>query len=446
MNDTPADSVQIAGEPARALLATIVDNAGCVRGTLLPGRRIATVCRTGVGLSPHCNAMDFEDHHHPCETVPGPSGDMRLIPDLAAALLLDREAALAWAPCGQYDQDLRPLGVCQREALKRAVASAAARGYGYLMSYEIEFTVYRDDAPGHTARWHSARAVLAVEPYLMDLLSALESAGVPVEQMHGEFEPGQLEVSVGPADPLAAADRAVFVRLTIQRVARRHGLEVTFSPVTGFGRLGNGCHVHLSVYRDDRNLLAGGQGPCGLTQTGEAALAGMLASLPAMLAVLAPSPVSYQRLQPGNCSGAYACWGPENREAALRFIQGSAGIRDKAANVEVKSADNTANPYLAAAVMIAASQDGLARELALPPPVTADPHTLPYAERRRCAVERLPASLKESIASMEQSGFIRATLGDPLADSYLAARRGDLATAEDMPERDLVLRLRDRYC
>lgn len=445
-DSSPGGSVQIGGRKARALLATIVDNGGCVRATLLPGRRITTVSRTGVGLSPHCNAMDFEDELNPCETVPGPSGDMRLIPDLAAALLLDRQTALAWAPCGQYDQELQPLGICQRETLKRAVASAAACGYSYLMSYEIEFTVHDGDSPGHTARWHSARAVVALEPYIIDLLMALESAEVPVEQIHGEFEPGQLEVSVGPTDPLAAADRAVFVRLAIQRVAREHGLQVTFSPVTAFGRLGNGCHVHLSLYRDNSNLLTGGQGPYGLTEVGEAALAGMLANLPAMLPVLAPSPVSYQRLQPGNYAGAYSCWGLENREAALRFIQASAGIRDKAANCEIKTVDNTANPYLAAAVLVAASQDGIARSRTLPPPTTADPHALAETERRRCAIERLPVSLKDAIAAMEQSGLVRATLGDSLFDTYLAARRGDLASAEALPERDLVLRLQDRYC
>jgi glutamine synthetase len=132
-------------------------------------------------------------------------------------------------------------------------------------------------------------------------------------------------------------------------------------------------------------------------------------------------------------SGSWAFW----------FIQGSSG---STTNGEIKSVDNTANSYLAAAVLVAATQDGLTRELTLPPPVTADPHTLAEDERRRCAIERLPTSLKESIAAMGESDFIRATLGDPLFDSYLAARRGDLATAAGMPEQDLVLRLRGRYC
>jgi glutamine synthetase len=255
-----------------------------------------------------------------------------------------------------------------------------------------------------------------------------------------------LEVAVAAADPLVAADRAVLVRLLINRVAARHGHQATFAPITGFGQLGSGCHAHLSLYSGGVNQLTAGDREYGITRQGESAFAGVLHHLPGMIAILAASPLSYQRLAPGNWSGAHVCWGRENRQAALRFVPGTIGIRQDAANFEVKSGDNTANPYLAAAALIAASQDGLSRGLELPPPTEDDPATLSDAERRRCDVRRLPESLDRAISSLERNDVLRKAFGDALMDCYLAVRRGEAELAGTMTHEQLVLRLRDRYC
>ena len=106
--------------------------------------------------------------------------------------------------------------------------------------------------------------------------------------------------------------------------------------------------------------MAGGNGPCGLTPVGEAFAAGILNRLPGLLALGAPSVASYLRLVPSHWAGVYACWGLENREAALRMITGSAGSTDWAANLEVKCLDLTANPYLLLAGLLAAGFDGVA--------------------------------------------------------------------------------------
>ena len=75
-------------------------------------------------------------------------------------------------------------------------------------------------------------------------------------------------------------------------------------------------------------------------------------------------------------AGAYACWGRENREAAMRFVTGMSGSEETAANCEVKCFDQSANPYLVIGAVIAAGIDGVDRALALPPEVTDDPAAL----------------------------------------------------------------------
>lgn len=447
MSGPAADQApRIGGHEVRALLGTVADNAGILRAKLIPASKIDSACRTGVGLSLLVNAMGFDDHNNASTAVPGPSGDIRLIPDLARAVMIDCDRGLAWAPFDQFDQELNPLPLCQRATLKRVAADAQAAGSEYRLSFEIEFALYQEGKPSHEAPWHSARALLLLEPYVWDLLDTLEAAGVPVEQIHGESEPGMLEVAVAAADPLVAADRAVLVRLLINRVAARHGHQATFAPITGFGQLGSGCHAHLSVYSDGTNLLTAGDREYGITSKGDSAFAGVLHHLPGMIAVLAASPLSYQRLAPGNWSGAHVCWGRENRQAALRFVPGTIGIRQDAANFEVKSGDNTANPYLAAAALIAACQDGLGRGLKLPPPTEDDPATLSDAERRRCGITRLPESLDEAIRVLERNDVLRKAFGDALMGCYLAVRRGEAHLAAAMTPEQLVLRLRDRYC
>src|SRR5690606_24530202 len=123
-----------------------------------------------------------------------------------------------------------------------------------------------------------------------DLLAALAAQGVDVEQLHPEYAAGQFEVSVGVLDPVAAADRSVLVRQTIRAVARRHGLRVSFSPAVSARGVGNGGHIHLSAWRDGVNLHAGGAGRYGMAAAAESFAAGVLARLPALMAVTAPSP------------------------------------------------------------------------------------------------------------------------------------------------------------
>jgi glutamine synthetase len=78
---------------------------------------------------------------------------------------------------------------------------------------------------------------------------------------------------------------------------------------------------------------------------------------------------SYDRLVPNTWSGAYHCWGKENREAPLRTAC-PPGIPDGlVSNFEIKSFDGCANPHLGLAAILAAGIDGLRRHLSLPEPI-----------------------------------------------------------------------------
>jgi len=245
---------------------------------------------------------------------------------------------------------------------------------------------------------------------------------------------------------IAIADTNLVLRHTTRAVARSQGLAVSFAPVIFAGLVGNGSHLHLSLWnRRGRNVFHGGRGPEGMTREAEAFTAGVLAAMPALTAITAPSVASYQRLQPHRWSGPWACWGKENREAALRFVTGMVGSRAQAANLEVKAMDSAANPYLALGAIVAAGIDGLEHELVLPEPVSEDPASIPANRRRTMGIRQLPSSLGAAIRELERSSLLRAAMGDVLFDAFLATRRGERAAFEEMDTAEMVRAHRWRY-
>jgi glutamine synthetase len=233
---------------------------------------------------------------------------------------------------------------------------------------------------------------------------------------------------------VAAADRSVLVRQTIRAVAQRHGLRVSFSPAVSAEGVGNGGHLHLSCWRDGANLHAGGERRHGMTAEAESFAAGILARLPALTAVTAPSPASYLRLRPSRWAGVFTAWGRETREAALRVITGSAGRREQEANLEVKPVDLAANPYLALGCVIAAGLDGIGAALPLPEEITGDPARYGPDEAAALGVRRLPQSLTGAVEEFRADRVLRDALGPVLADAVTAVRLGEAAAVEDLDD------------
>ncbi len=430
----------------RVLACTIVDNAGVTRVKGVPAYRANSVARFGIGLSDVFAVFTVNDDITKSPGFEGPSGDMRLIPDLERTVVYPDAPAWAWAPADQYDQDLTPMPTCQRTVLKRVTAEAADRGLELQMAYEIEFTLFdADGRPLHQGPSYGARAFLPLENLAVELVDTLSAEGIRTEQLHPEYSLGQYEISVAPRPPLEAADQQVLLRQTVVRLARRHGFLVSFAPIAIPGLVGNGSHLHYSLWQDGRNLMAGGSGPEGLHAEAAAFTSGILGHLPGLMAVFAPSPVSYERLQPHRWAGAYTCWGRENREAALRFVRGTVGSVEGSANIELKIVDGASNPYLAAACLIGAGLAGLDEERELPPPIVTDPADVPADRRGDLAIRRLPEDLASAVHEYEGSVVAARILGRPLYEAFAAVRRFELEHYAGRDIAEVADELRWRY-
>jgi glutamine synthetase len=287
--------------------------------------------------------------------------------------------------------------------------------------------------------------MLQVDEFCGQVLADLAANGVPVGQFHAEYGLAQMELSIGASDPVTAADRQLLARQTIHAAARSHGLRASFSPVVSMEAVGNGWHIHSSVSRDGRNLMAGGDGPSGMTPEGEGWVAGLLRELPALAAVAAPSMVSLLRRRPGYFAGAFAFWGVQNREASLRFVPGGGLVPDEAANVELKTSDASGNPYLALAAIIAAGLAGVEERLTLPEPIQDEPGAWDEDERERRGVRRLPETAEQTVEAVTSSQPVRDALGEDLVGAWSAVRRADAAAVEGQAPDDVVAAYRWRY-
>ncbi|MER6628606.1 glutamine synthetase family protein [Streptomyces sp. NPDC000987] len=445
-------SAELTGRGVHGVVLSYVDTAGIGRVKTVPTAKLAAAAAWGVGMSPVFDTFLADDSIVTTDVLGSPDGDLRLYPDLDRLAVLAGQPGWAWAPVDRITQEGEPHPGCGRTVLRRIVADAAERhGVTFRAAIEIEWAVGRGDRPGGafvpavTGPAYGAVRQVESSDYAADLLAALAVQGVDVEQLHPEYAPGQFEVSVGALDPVAAADRSVLVRQTIRAVARRHGLAVSFSPAVLGQGVGNGGHLHLSAWRDGVNLHSGGGRRYGMTADAESFTAGVLARLPALLAVTAPSPASYLRLRPSQWAGVFTVWGRETREAAVRIVTGTTGQRERAANLEVKPVDLAANPYLALACVIAAGLDGLTSSAALPDEVTGDPVRLAASEAAARGVRRLPASLAESVAEFREDEVVRAALGPVLADAVIAVREGEIAAAEGLDDDGVAAAYRWKY-
>jgi glutamine synthetase len=267
----------------------------------------------------------------------------------------------------------RPWPYAPRVILKEALRRAAELGFSVNVGAEIEyFLVTRGDhgeltiadrADCSPQPCYDARGVTRMYDHLTDISQAMNSLGWGNYANDHEDGNGQFEQNFAYADALTTADRVATARYLLSVIAERRGMQATFMAKPFGDRTGSGMHLHLSlcnasgpIFPDptDANGL-------GLSATAYAFIAGILDHARALQAVIAPTVNSYKRTGAvSTASGATwapnaATYGGNNRTHYLRVPDHN--------RVELRGADGSANPYLAAAATIAAGLDGILRGL-----------------------------------------------------------------------------------
>jgi glutamine synthetase len=426
-------------------MTTIVttDLIGVTRGRSFPSDELDAYQVAGCGWVPANSALTPQDIIAASNPW-GAYGDLRLIPDLSSRVTVNNgpdanAPALDFIHGDIRETDGRPWGACPRTLLRNEVQRYRDElGLQVNAAFEHEFNL-DSGAAEHLA--FSLEAQRQGAEFGGWLLSALRAGGVEPEMFLPEYGKHQYEITCRPALGVAAADRAVNVREISREIARQMGLDLSFAPKTSAQAVCNGVHLHLSLQDlAGQPVMYDAGATNGLSTLGQHWAAGVLHYLPALCAFTAPTPISYERLQPHHWSASYACLGQRNREAALRICPTvSLGGKAVAAqyNLEFRAMDATASPHLAMAALLIAGRLGIEQRLPLNAITEEIPDSLNEEQRQARGIVALPASLSQALECLRNSEGLIEALPSALLDTYFALKTEELTLTEQLSPAEL---------
>lgn len=355
--------------------------------------------------------------------------EVACMPDPASLSILPWQRDVALFACDLWTQG-QPFEACSRNILGRQVQRAADMGFTMNLGMEAEFFVFRDE-PG-TPRPMSQLPHLEKPAYdttrllenldwLSELVDAMNGLGWDVYSFDHEDGIGQVEIDFAFADARTMADRYVFLRLMANKIAAKHGAFATFMPKPYGDRTGSGAHFNMSLAdaKTGKNLFAEAEDPrgCGLSKLGYQFLAGILKHLPGIMATVAPQVNSYKRLvKQGSMSGftwapIFACYGDNNRTNAMRIPKGGGRI-------ELRAADSGCNPYLGAAMCLAAGLEGIEQQIDPGDPNTDNMYLVSDEELARRNISVLPRTLDEAVSAFKADPLSETVFGGAMFQSW----------------------------
>lgn len=426
-------------------MTTIVttDLIGVTRGRSFPTDELDAYQATGCGWVPANSALTPQDIIASANPW-GAYGDLRLIPDMSSRVTVNNgpdtnAPALDFIHGDIRETDGRPWGACPRTLLHNEVERYRSElGLQINAAFEHEFNL-GSGAAEHLA--FSLEAQRQGAEFGGWLLSALRAGGVEPEMFLPEYGKHQYEITCRPALGVAAADRAVNLREITREIARQMGLDLSFVPKTSEQAVCNGVHLHVSLQNlTGHPVMYDADTSNGLSTLGQHWAAGVLHYLPALCAFTAPTPVSYERLQPHHWSASYACLGQRNREAALRICPTvSLGGKAVAAqyNLEFRAMDATASPHLAMAALLIAGRLGIEQRLALNAITDEVPDSLNEEQRLARGIVALPASLSQALECLRNSEALIEALPSALLDTWFALKTEELRLTEQLSPAEL---------
>ena len=360
--------------------------------------------------------------------------DMLALPDPSTFQILPWRGEIdptARMFCDITTPDGQPAISDPRNVLKRALASAADRGFTFYTHPEIEFYLLKssklenglpvpvdsagffDNVPGGTANDFRRRSV-----------RMLEDLGISVEFSHHEVAPSQHEIDLRFADALTMADNIMTFRLAVKEVAYSADVHATFMPKPLSGVQGSGMHTHFSLFEGDTNAFYDPGDERNLSKAARGFIAGLLRHSREITAVTNQWVNSYKRLVVGFEAPIYTSWARNNRSVIVNLPPIKHG-KAESARIEYRAPDPACNPYLAFSVVLAAGLKGLEEGYELPAETAVNLYQLTPEERMAEGIATLPHSLDDALDVMEESELVAEALGEHVFEWFIRNKRNE---------------------
>jgi glutamine synthetase len=383
------------------------------------------------------------------ELAGGP--DAILVPDPSTFRILPWANKTGWVLSDMHLNDGRPMPFDSRRVLRKALDELAATGNEYVAGLEVEFYITKledpalrpeecnwpSDPPKVSAIAHGFQYLTEhrndeIDPILEVLRDNLVELGLPLRTIEDEWGPGQCEFTFDPCVGLEAADNMLLLRSAIKQICRRRGLHATFMTRPGLPNFfASGWHLHQSFRSSSdgtntfTNRADDGQ---PLSEMARHFVGGLLEHAAPASVFSTPTINGYKRFRPYSFAPDKVTWGLENRAAFIRVL-GEPG--DETAHVENRAGEPCANPYLYMASQIVCGLDGISNRRDPGPPQES-----PYESDS----PKLPASLMDAVATLQDSALFRKEFGDPFVDYMVALKQSEigrfLTTVTDWEHRE----------
>ncbi len=350
-------------------------------------------------------------------------GDFHLVPDWATLRIASWLSKTVMLLCDLHDErQHREVTASPRSILKRQVKQAAKAGFVAMAASELEYYIFQNSYRD-AASWRY-KDLNPIGWYLEDyhilqgsreegfngsVRRHLKQSGIPVESSKGEWGLGQHELNVRYTHILTMADRHVVFKECLKEVADQSGLSVTFMAKYAADQAGSSCHIHISLWKNNQNLFAGGErwGPVTCSNLFRWFLGGFIAHVPEVMVFYAPTINSYKRYRSGSWAPTRLAVSYDNRTAGFRIVGAGKSLR-----IECRIPGADCNPYLAYAAALASGMDGIVKKMEPPPLFDGDIYE---AEN----LPHVPRTLRDASDLFRQSTFAKKAFGEEVVAHYL---------------------------
>ncbi len=419
------------------LFAQFVDMHGKPSAKLVPAHHLDDLLSDGAGFAGFAAGDIGQGPHDP---------DLIAMPDPRSLTILPWQPNVARFAC-DVTVEGEEWPYCPRTILRHALERASEQGYELMVGAELEYFLVRRTENGGIAvadpldtldlPCYDMRALTRNLDFVSMVSKAVTGLGWDNYATDHEDANGQFEQNFQFTDALTTCDRAVFFRYMVESLAQQRGLIATFMPKPFAHLTGNGCHFHVSLWKDGENVFErdASEDPrgLGLSELAYNFIGGLKAHAKAYIAVTAPTVNSYKRLVVGaptsgaTWAPAYISYGYNNRTQMLRIPE--------AGRIEDRTVDGSCNPYLAATAMLAAGLDGIERGLDAGDPNSENLYTLNADERKSRGIETLPENLLDAVRELEGCQVLRKALGKTrdgdYVDYYASVKRREVQQAHE---------------
>ncbi len=383
-------------------LISYTDLFGTQRAKLVPAAAIGSMAKNGAGFAGFATWLDM--------TPADP--DLFAIPDSASLIQLPWKPEVGWLAADIWMEG-KPVEQAPRNVLKRLIAEAARGGIQLKSGVECEFFVIAPDglSPADAADrqakpCYDQLALMRRYDVIVEICEAMLGLGWKPYQNDHEDANGQFEMNWEYDDSLITADRHAFFKYMVKSIAEKHGLRATFMPKPFPDLTGSGCHAHVSLWKNGRNLFEDEHGELGVSGIGYHFIGGIVRSADALTAIFNPTVNSYKRINaPRTLSGA--TWSPNtvtysgnNRTHMIRIPEPG--------RFELRLADGAANPYLLQAGILAAGLDGVANKRDPGKRLDINMYTHGHTVGD---VKTLPLNLLDALRALDASEVLKPALG-----------------------------------